>query len=153
VTTDNPYSPPEADVGDPSPAPVLGTRPWQIVQAIALLWVSSALGLCASLSEAGESGPTLVVVVLVTLAVTAVLSVPLWRGRNWARVLYVVLVATSFAEFVAAWGVAERPALAVALEAVSFVADGGSFFLLFTPPGSLWFRSTRQQPDFPKPEA
>ena len=44
----------------------------------------------------------------------------------------------------AAWGVAERPPFEVALEAVSYVADVGSFFLMFTPPGSSWFAETRE---------
>jgi hypothetical protein len=137
---DNPYRPPEAEVGDAGPARVLGTRPRQIVQAIALLWISSGLGLFAGVSEAGESRATLVFVVLVNLAVTVVLSLALWRGRNWGRIVYVILVAMSLADFLSSWGIAERPPVEMALEAVSFVADAGSFFLMFTRPGSLWFR-------------
>jgi hypothetical protein len=121
-------------------AGVPDSRPHQVVQAIVLLWISGALGTLASLSEAADSWSERVVVVLVMLGVTALLSVPLWRGRNWGRLLYVILVALSFAELLSWWGTSERPALAVALEAVSFVADAGSFFLLFTPPGSSWFR-------------
>jgi len=126
-------------------APAPGTRPHEIVQAVALLWISGTLGLFASLAETDDSWAARVVVVLVMLAITVALSVPLWRGRNWGRVLYVVLVALSFAELVSSWGIAERPWLAVALEAVSFVADAGSFFLLFTQPGSSWFSSTREE--------
>jgi hypothetical protein len=125
-------------------ARVPGTRPPQIVQAIALLSISTTLGFFSSLSENDESRATLILAALVMLALTVVLSVGLWRGRNWGRMVYLVLVALSFAEFVSSWGVAERPAVDVALEAVSFVADAGSFFLLFTPPGSLWFSYTRQ---------
>ena len=124
-------------------APAPGTRPHEILQAIALLWISGTLGLFAALAEADDSWGARVVVVLMMLAVTVALSVPLWRGRHWGRVLYVILVALSFAELVASWGTAERPWLAVALEAVSFVADAGSFFLLFTQPGSSWFRLER----------
>ena len=140
MTTNNPYDPPQADLGDAGPARALGARPHQIVQAIALLCISGSLGLLSSLSESAESSAAVAIAVLVMLTVTVVLSVALWKGRNWGRVLYVVLVALSFAELVASWGTAERPGLSVALEAVSFVADAGSFFLLFTPPGSLWFR-------------
>jgi hypothetical protein len=46
-------------------------------------------------------------------------------------------------QFLSSWGTVERLPLSIALEAVSFVADGGSFFLLFTNPGSLWFRHAR----------
>ena len=121
-----------------------GTRPHQIVQAIALLWISTTLGFFSSVSENDESWAKLIVAALVMLAVTVVLSVGLWRGRNWGRIVYLILVALSFTAFLASWGVAERPAVEVALEAVSFVADAGGFFLLFTQPGSLWFRDARE---------
>jgi hypothetical protein len=121
-----------------------GTRPHQIVQAIALLWISTTLGFFSSVSENDESWAKLIVAALVMLAVTVVLSVGLWRGRNWGRMVYLILVALSFTAFLASWGVAERPAVEVALEAVSFVADAGGFFLLFTQPGSLWFRDARE---------
>ena len=143
MTTDNPYSPPNADLGDAGPSRRLGIRPHQIAQAIALLWVSTTCGFFASFSQSAQSRVTLILAALVMLAVTAVLSVGLWRGRNWARMLYVILVAVSLAEFLASWGTVERPAVEVALEAVSFVADAGSFFLVFTAPGSSWFRDTR----------
>jgi hypothetical protein len=144
VTTDDPHSPPEAAVGGHGPVRVLGTRPPQIVQAIALLWISTMLGFFSSVSENDESWATLIVAALVMLAVTVVLSVGLWRGRNWGRLVYLILVALSFAEFLSLWGISETPKVEVALEAVSFVADAGSFFLLFTQPGSLWFRYARQ---------
>ena len=121
-----------------------GTRPHQIVQAIALLWISTTLGFFSSVSENDESWAKLIVAALVMLAVTVVLSVGLWRGRNWGRMVYLILVALSFTAFLASWGVAERPAVEVALEAVSFVADAGGFFLLFTQPASLWFRDARE---------
>jgi len=115
VTTDNPYSPPNADLGDAGPSRRLGIRPHQIAQAIALLWVSTTCGFFASFSQTAQSRVTLILAALVMLAVTAVLSVGLWRGRNWARMLYVILVAVSFAEFLASWGTVERPAVEVAL--------------------------------------
>ena len=147
MTDHNPYSPPDADLGDAGPARQSGARPHQIAQAIALLWISTTLGFFASFSETSKSWGTLSLVVLVMLAVTVTLSVGLWRGRHWARMAYLILVALSFAEFLSLWGTAERPAVEVALEAVSFVADAGSFFLVFTAPGSSWFSNTSQPPD------
>lgn len=123
-------------------------RPRQIVHAIALLWISTALGVAAGVSEAQRSGElqvaAMVVGVLTTLLLLGVLTVMLWRGRNWARMLYVILVAMSLAAFLSSWGTAERPSIEVALEAVSFVADAGSFFLMFTSPGSTWFEPREQ---------
>jgi hypothetical protein len=139
--THNPYRPPEADIGDGGPARLPSVRPHQIGQAIALLWISASLGLSAGFLEAAMDRAALVVGVLMMLALTVVLSVAIWRGRHWSRVLYLVLVAASLAQFLSSWGTVERLPVSIALEAVSFVADAGSFVLLFTKPGSLWFRS------------
>jgi hypothetical protein len=122
-------------------------RPPQILHAIALLWISTSLGVSAAVlgvQRAGGAWDAIAVTVGLMLVIMSVLTVMIWRGRNWARILYVVLVATSLASFLAAWGVAERPPFEVALEAVSYVADVGSFFLMFTAPGSSWFVETRE---------
>jgi hypothetical protein len=126
-----------------TPARLLDTRPHQIIQAIALLWMSATLGFFSSLSENDESWAKLIIAALLMLAMTVTLSVGLWRGRNWGRMVYLILVALSLAAFLSSWGVSGRPKVEVALEAVSFVADAGCFFLLFTQPGSLWFRLER----------
>ena len=118
-------------------------RPRQIIQAIALLWLSSGLGFAGSVREVTDPA-ALGVSALLMLTIAVTLTVSLWRGRNWARTIYLILVLLSLTNFLAAWGTAERPPLAVALEAVSFVADAGSFFLMFTPPGSSWFQYVRE---------
>ena len=120
-------------------------RPRAIIQAIALLWISSALGFAASLSEVKSSSGELVLSALVMLAIAVSLTVALWRGRNWARMVYLILVVLSLANFVALWGTVERPQVEVAMEAVSFVADAGSFFLMFTEPGASWFSDPGEQ--------
>lgn len=144
MNADNPYSPPEADVGDGDRRRLLRTRPRQILQAIALLWISTGLGFAAGYPDAVKTWETLALSVIFMLAVTVTLSVGLWRGRNWGRVAYLILVLLSFMELVASWDIVERVAVERALEAVSFVADAGSFFLLFTAPGALWFVDTRE---------
>jgi len=58
-----------------------------------------------------------------------------------------LLVALSLANLIASWGVVERLPVGVALEAVSFVADAGSFFLMFTQPGATWFQPAAEQGD------
>jgi hypothetical protein len=133
----NASEPPEPDA---QPSRAVARRPAQIVQAIALLWISALLGFGGSLSEVSKSQGMLIVSVLVTLVMAGGLSVGIWRGRDWARLLYLILVALSLAAMVGAWGTPERPRVEVALEAVSFVADAGSLFLMFTSPGSSWFR-------------
>ena len=130
--------------------PANATRnPRPILQAIALLWISTGLGMSAAVLEAqraASSRDSIAVMLLIMLVIMGVLTAMVWRGRNWARILYLVLVATSLASFVAAWGVAERPPFEVALEAVSYVADAGSFCLMFTQPGAAWFAETREPP-------
>lgn len=127
------------------PAPRGPQRPRQILQAIGLLWISTGLGFAASFSEVSKSNATLAFFAVMMLTVTSVLTVALWRGRNWARVLYLILVILSLSNFVSLWGTVERVPFEVALEAVSFVADAGSLFLMFTNPGSLWFQPPREQ--------
>jgi hypothetical protein len=142
--TDNPYEPPKSEVQDASPRRLVAARPTAIVQAIALLWISSGLGFAASLSEVSSSQNALTVSALVMVALAVALSVGIWRGRNWARIVYLLLVLLSLTNLVSTWGLTERPQFEVALEAVSFVADAGSFFLMFTLPGSLWFQSATE---------
>ena len=129
-------------------APRAPQRPWPILQAIALLWVSTFLGIASGYLEAQRSSApaSSTVVLLVTmLGLLMVLTLMLWRGRNWARLAYLALVALSLSALVSSWGVEARPPLEVALEAVSFVADAGSFFLMFTEPGASWFRDAGEQ--------
>ena len=121
--------------------------PRQILQALALLWISTALGLASGFSEAVKSWDTLLLTVLLMLAIAITLSVGLWKGRNWGRIAYLILVLLSLAELVATWDISERPAVERALEAVSFVADAGSFFLMFTQPGASWFEPAAEPGD------
>jgi len=126
---------------------VTRTRPRAILQALGLLWVSTGLGFAAGYSEAVKAWDSLALTVALMLAVAVTLTVAVWRGQNWGRFAYVILVVLSFTELVATWDITERPALERALEAVSFVADAGSFFLMFTAPGSSWFESRPEQRD------
>ena len=142
--TDNPYEPPKSEVQDASPRRLVAARPRAIIQAIALLWISSGLGFAGSFSAVSDSQNALVFSVLVMVALAAALSVGIWRGRNWARIVYLMLVLLSLANLVSTWGLTERPQIEVAFEAVSFVADAGSFFLMFTSPGSLWFQTATE---------
>lgn len=121
--------------------------PRQILQALALLWISTGLGFAAGYPDAVKSWGTLALAVLFMLGVAITLSVALWRGRNWGRMAYLILVLLSLAELVATWDISERQAMERALEAVSFVADAGSFFLMFTMPGSQWFQSQPEPHD------
>jgi len=121
--------------------------PRQILQALALLWISTGLGFAAGYPDAVKSWGTLALAVLFMLGVAITLSVALWQGRNWGRMAYLILVLLSLAELVATWDISERQAVERALEAVSFVADAGSFFLMFTMPGSQWFQSQPEPHD------
>jgi hypothetical protein len=147
MNSENPYDPPQSEVRDPDQARLLPQRPRQILQALLLLWISSTLGTVSGYSqsqrEPGASLAGFAIVVGMILLLTIVMSTGIWRGRNWARIMYLVLVSISFASLVSSWGLVERPGVEVALESVSYVADFGSFFLMFTRPGSLWFQSAR----------
>lgn len=143
MSTDNSFDSPEADLSEGHRGQARRQRPRQILQAIALLWVSTGLGFAAGYPDAIKSWQTFTVSAGFMLAVTVTLTIGVWRGRNWGRLAYLILVLLSFMELVASWDIVERAAVERALEAVSFVADAGSFFLLFTAPGASWFVDPR----------
>jgi len=123
-----------------------GPRPKRITVAVWLLWVSFGLGLPAaylSMLREPEPGfsPVLVAIVSIFIAFSAVLNVLVYRGRNWARIAVLLLVAVGIPYVLLGPDEATRPDfLEQALDFVSNALDLVAVYLLFTPPGSLWFR-------------
>jgi len=146
AAADNPFSPPKAEVEDARRTRLLAERPQQVVYATALVWLSFATGLVSELFP--SSAPPLPLPVQVfawgfACAVTALVNVGVWRGRHWARVTYALL------EFLGIAGVplslAARTVVSVALESFGLALGLVVVYLLFTKPGSLWFKYTGEQ--------
>jgi hypothetical protein len=142
--TRGPYAPPSARVADRAIENI--PRPRQVTIAVALLWVSLVLGLptwVLSASRDPETAfhPAFIVFMAIVFLLSAALNILIHRGRNWARILLLVLVVIAGALLLVP---VDEPVPAGVLEntltAVSLALDAVALYLLFTPPGASWYR-------------
>lgn len=147
MTIENPYAPPKSNV-------VAGFRreveakPKQVTYAVWLLWISILLSIPTSIYEFDriqewsrlvEIGLIATFVLMYGLEIA--LTLLIGRGRNWARITFLVLVALSFASVLPGLPVfLTYPVSQLALNAAILAAELAAIYLLFTPPGSRWFR-------------
>lgn len=141
----DPYKPPDAAVADVVPDRLLAGRPRQVASAVFLLWISYALAFPMIFLEFERSAQGvpfgMIALWAVFLAIGAALIVSIWRGANWARIAYMVLFVLSFLGFwFSAAEMLEKSVFEFMLNAVNAGLDGVALYLIFTQPGSLWFR-------------
>ena len=142
----SPYAPPASKVGDPPEPQHLFPKPIQIRVAVWLLWLSLALALPTVYFELrrGSSYGEIVFMAIfafAVLAMAAFINVQISRGRNWARIVFLVLVVVSIV--VSFLPDEEGRAISTfesALSVISMVVDIVVTYLLFSWPGALWFR-------------
>ena len=140
----NPYKPTEASVADLNGPKV--DRPEQVTKAVGLLWLTLALGLIGSalqwqyLTSLSGVGFALYVQV-VTFAVLAWLIHKLSRGRNWARITFLILfiigLAPGLMQLSATMG---RSPIAAVIGGLQFALQAWALYLTFSEPGRRWFR-------------
>jgi len=148
----NPYTPPGAVVEDSAAADAV-PRPGQLKVAILLMWLSLAASLATLLlfpeEMIGEfkDVPRPVVIGLVSflavfMAFVVVLIVGTARGWRWARIVYTIVLALSYAStlanpaeiFEASWYLR-------LLYLMSLAVDLASIVLLYMPATNAWFRA------------
>lgn len=151
----NPYSPPEAPVSDNTTELPVSQRPKQITWASWAFWISLVLGYASvflgdmldqSIAEfSGEERTFAMGGIIVVMVITTVLY--LWfiqrmrAGRNWARiVLLVFTVLGLLSELMPDGGGVELSPLWLAVRVLDVLLQIGAIVLMFTPPGSGWFR-------------
>jgi hypothetical protein len=144
---DNPYIPPKSDVRDVGPDRLLAERPRQVVHATLLLWISFVLAVPVSYWEYRRAPEDTAAAVLIFIALVLVLviavNIGVWRGRNWARVVFLAFLVLSIVIFLGTLGkTLEHPVIEIVLNVIGLAIDGIVAYLLLTKPGSLWFRST-----------
>jgi peptidoglycan/LPS O-acetylase OafA/YrhL len=148
MTVKNRYAPPTTAVADSQQIPLLQARPKQVRVAVALLWASLALGipewiLSAIRDPENTLGVFIVGFTMLLFAFSALLNIMIYRGRNWARIVALVLtlLGVLFA-FVLVLLVEPKPPsqLENALTLLGLVLDFIAVYLVFTKPGSLWFK-------------
>ena len=115
-------------------------KPQPVVTAVYLLWVSLAVGLVKMLmyfsNLSGMAAAAFTSFILIfTFALIAFLIFKISAGRNWARITFLVMfiIGVLLGEF-------SRSAVVGALSAAQIGLQVYALFLLFTQPGSSWFR-------------
>jgi hypothetical protein len=140
------YAPPSTEVADPPVVPVLPSRPRQVQVAAALLWLSLILGIPEGMlsvrqfDEAGM-GAAFAVVMLPLFGLFGFVTVKIYQGMNWARIVMLVLTALSVLMmlFPSTESRAEGPLLQ-GLYLLDVLIEVVAMYLVFSKPGSLWFR-------------
>ena len=101
----NPYAPPTAAVADPPPISI--PRPREVAVAVRLLWLSFGLGLSSAIWRQSWVDPFEMTVGLVSVgfygAILAWLIFKFGRGRNWARIVYTVLLLFGYVSVLMSW--------------------------------------------------
>ena len=146
----NPYEAPKSDVRDVEPHRLLAERPSQIVHATLSFWLSFLISipLIWEFEQAPEEPGAAVFAttfVGLILVIMAVVNVAMWRGRNWARIVFLIFSVLSVVGFV----LELRETLAstvieMVLTVASTALDVAVSYLLFTKPGALWFRTVQK---------
>ncbi len=149
--THNPYSPPTADVADPI-IEGRGEKPKQVVWAVRCLWASVLSGLVAGtllLTVGWNTGLVPSADLMLPLVIGAIigLSVAYWiigsisAGRNWARILMLILVSFRFVRVGLTYAVyTALPLPQILFSAANLLLVAVAVGLMFIGPGKYWFR-------------
>jgi len=144
----NPYAPPVATVADP--VEVRSERPQEVTLAVKLLWACFFIGIAGVFLRPPQQVPfiAMLIVAILTLGFWAWVITCIARGRNWARILFFVLVGLGllFAVLFLSATLAlyrERPFNGF-LTAINYALEIYTLYLLLTPPAREWFKQTTQ---------
>ena len=147
----NPYQAPRSDVRDIEPQRLLAERPRQVVYATVSFWLSFLISIPQLFIEsesdpAGRAAAVFAAILLgLILVFLAVANVGMWRGRNWARIVFLIFSILSVVTFVLGLGeMLQSPPIEIVPTVISTGLDVVVSYLLFTKPGSLWFRTAQQ---------
>ena len=152
MDTLNPYSPPKSTVADAAVGPDAGEKPRNVKIAMVLLWASFGLGLLGSVLKVvkGEYPPVLSPPVAVAIYGLAQLpaiwfNLKLGAGRNWARIVWIVLFAVgaliSLTAFrTVAGSIKGGDMVRLAIQCVLGLGITG---LLLTPSAARWYKGAK----------
>ena len=138
----NPYAPPRTGVGDVvSGVPI--AKPPQVRYAVALMWISLFLDIVDTVADPPFAEAELVpqAIIALVLVVQAVFIVLVSAGHNWARILFLVMFALGTLMALSDFGEQyARSRLVAWIDVSSMVVEALALYLIFTRPGSRWFR-------------
>lgn len=141
----NPYAPPKAVVAE-SPDKPLPEAPPPVKTAMTLLWISFVLTFIEiALDWTALTAETPLIVFAIWMALMLALQIWIYlkiaRGRNWARIVWLVFFAVflpmSFIEMVE---LAQRAPVAAGITLIDIFLVLYALYLLFFP-GREWFRA------------
>jgi hypothetical protein len=147
--SDNPYAPPKAEVEVAERDEVTAERPRQIVWVVQLAAFNYALGLVTIaisweyFARLQSMTPTIISQSF-TLVVLFWLYYKIFHGRNWARIVWLVLSLIGLAVMPMAYKLLDAAPGIIKLQ--MFIGLGITLviiWLLFFSPGRHWFRRAR----------
>jgi hypothetical protein len=138
--SNNPYSPPKALVADPSTEVAQTSPPHEVTVATRFLWYSVAAGAISIvldlLGTIGRSSFGIPVIPLLAIGVLSWLTYSISRGRNWARIAFLVVFVLGSPVLY----LLQRTVIVRAASVVILVLELVALYLLFTGVGARWFR-------------
>jgi hypothetical protein len=151
---DSPYAPPRAALVDVEPSEEPMERPWQVARAVICLWIMFGIGVANSLWTVVNPSPQLAMFNRPVLFVyfTLIFLVSAWiyraigKGRNWARIVYLVLAGISLLGIpFMAFGlkVGTTTPMAATLGVVNVCVSVYAAYLLLTAPSRQWYRNMK----------
>jgi len=123
--------------------------PAQVAAAAWMLWLTLALGAINAALEWGYLTSTTSVGLVfatqvVTFGILAWLTIKITRGRNWARITYLVLLLAGLpVAFLQFPTIFSRSIVAGAISVMQVVLQVASLYLVFSDPGRRWFRRAK----------
>ena len=145
----SPYAPPKAEVRDFGPDSAPLQKPKQVIRAVTLLWVSLSLGVIVFLLDlrfvqATAPGPAVWLIPIAVLGLLAFLIVSISSGRNWARIVFLVMfVLGALPYLLALTDMFSRSVITGSVSTAQFLLQAIAMYLVFTHPGSTWFRQRK----------
>lgn len=121
-------------------------KPSQINTAVNLLWASLAIGFVKSIMDmqhlGSQASPAFINFILISvIAVMALLIVFISKGKNWARITFLVLfILGSLPSIPLVLGEFTRSPVLGAFSLVQIVLQVVALYMVFTKPGGLWFK-------------
>lgn len=147
MSSSNPYAPPQAVVQDA--AEIQMPRPRAVTVAVWMLWIEVALSTTGAALQMRNARETIALISILIGAVllqglSALFIYKIWKGRNWARITYLVLTLIGILSLVQvvtvlSKGVTFLPGVEALLTSVGMTLDLVALYLVFVP-GRAWFR-------------
>ena len=144
------YAPPKSVVSDPVEAAFDRRKPAEVGRAALMLWGSLAIGVANLLFQPRLVRPEewdgwILPAAAFTLVILLALSIS--AGHNWARITFLVFFAIGTLPYLATLSeIFAVSAFFGVLSLVQAMLQLGAIFLVFSRPGSNWFRRKESGP-------